>query len=57
VGVLTLSSVVAAIRQEFLPVLAKKNITAAAQAIDTASKAEDTIGAAICRRRRSGGPL
>jgi hypothetical protein len=54
VGVLTLSSVVAAIRQEFLPVLAKKNITAAAEAIDTANKAEDTIGAAICRRRRSG---
>ncbi len=56
-GVITLSLAVAAIRQKFPPVLAKKNIAAATEAFDIASNAKETIGAAICRRRRPRGPL
>ena len=44
-GVITLPSVVAAIRQKFPPVLANKNIAAATEAFDIASKAKETIDA------------
>jgi pyruvate ferredoxin oxidoreductase gamma subunit len=44
-GVITLSSVVGAIRQKFPPVLANKNIAAATEAFDFASKAKETIDA------------
>jgi pyruvate ferredoxin oxidoreductase gamma subunit len=44
-GVITLSSVEAAVRQKFPPVLAAKNIAAAAEAFDIASKQKETIDA------------
>jgi pyruvate ferredoxin oxidoreductase gamma subunit len=44
-GVITLASVVAAVRQKFSPALAKKNIAAAEEAFDIASKVKETIDA------------
>ena len=44
-GVITLPSLVAAIRQKFPPVLAEKNVAAATEAFDIASKAAETIDA------------
>src|SRR5450631_922735 len=44
-SVITLASVVAAIRQKFPPVLAAKNFAAATEAFDIASKQKETIDA------------
>ncbi len=44
-GVITLASVVAAVRQKFSPALAKKNIAAAGEEFDIASKVKETIDA------------
>jgi pyruvate ferredoxin oxidoreductase gamma subunit len=43
--VITLASVVAAVRQKFSPALARKNIAAAEEAFDIASKVKETIDA------------
>jgi pyruvate ferredoxin oxidoreductase gamma subunit len=44
-GVIKLSSVVAAIRQKFPPVLAEKNVAAATEAFGVASRTKETIDA------------
>jgi pyruvate ferredoxin oxidoreductase gamma subunit len=44
-GVITLASVVAAIRQKFPPVLAEKNVAAATEAFGVASRTKETIDA------------
>jgi pyruvate ferredoxin oxidoreductase gamma subunit len=44
-GVITLASVVAAVRQKFSPALAEKNVAAAEEAFDIASKVKETIDA------------
>ncbi len=44
-GVITLASVVSAIRQKFPPAVAEKNVAAATEAFELAAKAKDTIDA------------
>jgi pyruvate ferredoxin oxidoreductase gamma subunit len=44
-GVITLASVIAAIQQKFPPAIAEKNVAAATEAFDIASKARETIDA------------
>jgi pyruvate ferredoxin oxidoreductase gamma subunit len=44
-GVISLASVAAAVRQKFPPALAEKNIAAAKEAFDIASRVKETIDA------------
>ena len=44
-GVIKLSSVIAAIREKFPSAIAEKNVAAATEAFDIASKARETIDA------------
>jgi pyruvate ferredoxin oxidoreductase gamma subunit len=44
-GLITLKSVVAAIRQKFPPAIAEKNVAAATEAFESAGKVRETVNA------------